>query len=288
MKDYWPSMCGEWIASNVLDKNNLDSIILNDSQADLLNVDGTIIMQSYNESGHKQKEHLLMDMSSIPSQIALTSSKKESTIGLNNLNGQFITTGIVIPESINNSFLPTNTLILFASRYSVEVPLELDKWVTFEVKYFTFDICRTDTSRSTTTTIWTTMSTSSTTTSTTSYEVSTNTTSQTTSTNETNILDIFFLIVMVIIVVSVSLGIIVFIIYYMNAKSEKREPTETSIVKSSSTETSYKSSSATKSFEPKSSQDYSKPIDLKSSSVNKSSSASASKVKNRPNELQVE
>ena len=76
----------------------------------------------------------------------------------------------------------------------------------------------------------------------------------------------------------------------MNAKSEKREQIQTQslIVKSSSTETSVQSMSATKSFEPKTSQDYSKPIDLKSSSVTDSSSASASTVKNKPNELQVE
>ena len=76
----------------------------------------------------------------------------------------------------------------------------------------------------------------------------------------------------------------------MNAKSEKREQIQTQslIVKSCSTETSVKSLSATKSFEPKSSQDYSKPIDLKSSSVTDSSSSSASTVKNRPKGLQVE
>ena len=71
-----------------------------------------------------------------------------------------------------------------------------------------------------------------------------------------------FIIVLVIIVGSVPLEIIVFIIYYMNAKSEKREITQSLIVKSSSTETSVQSLSATKSFEPKSSQDYSKQIDL--------------------------
>ena len=55
IKDYCPSICREMVTSIALDENILDSFILNDKQADLLNVNGTIIMQWYDEVGYKLK-----------------------------------------------------------------------------------------------------------------------------------------------------------------------------------------------------------------------------------------
>ena len=197
-----------------MEENILDSFVLNDRQANLLDVNGTLIMQWYNESGYKQRGLVLRDISSGSTQIALASSKGESRIGFNELNGQFITTGILIPKSVNNSFMTINTLILFASRYSVEVPLELDKWVTLEINNFTSDICRTFISRTTTSTttpftsipeievlstvettiptVGISVTTTPTTVSTTTLSTQTNNTEQNNPLNETNILNIFF------------------------------------------------------------------------------------------------
>ena len=120
--------------------------------------------------------------------------------------------------------MTTNTLILFASRYSVEVPLELDKWVPFKVKDFSSVICRTDPSRSTSTT---TMSTQSTTIPITASEVTTETiptngTKEGNPKNESDEWKLFLLIVLSVIVISVIvLGIIILVVYYMNIKNKK-------------------------------------------------------------------
>ena len=153
MKDYLPSNCGNWNQNNAELKNSsiLDSFILNTRSADLLKADGAITMQWYSDIGHYQRGHLHLDISGVD-RISLTSTKGGPGIGFNELKGQFITTGIMIPKSVENSLMTTNNLILFASRYSVEVPLELDKWVTLEIKDFSKVICRNESTTTPTTT----------------------------------------------------------------------------------------------------------------------------------------
>ena len=196
MNDYWPSKCTERIQSKAVDKNILDSFMVNKKQADLLNVNGTIIMQWYDEVGYKQRGHLYFDLISGVDRIALISEEPEIA-----LNDYDITTGIVIPKSVNNSFMTTNTLILLANRLSVELPLELDKWFPLEIKDFSSDICRKESSKSST--------------------IPNTTSVVITPLSETNNSKLILIIVLSIIVVSVLLAVIS-VIYYMNVKSKKR------------------------------------------------------------------
>ena len=253
MNNYSPSTCSQWFPNNGMFDNILDTFMHNNNSADIMKVNGIITMHWFNsDRGRVQSGQLYLDMLSTKHRIALRSVQQNSRwiVTMNELEGQYITTGIVIPKSVQNSFIPTNTLILFASIYSVEVPLELDLWAPFKVKDFSSVICRTDPSRSTTTTtmstqsttttergVTTTVSTVGTSVTTTPKTVSTaktpkpisTTTSQTNDTKEANLKNesdewkLFLMIVLTIIVVSVLLGIIIPVVYCMNVKSEKRD-----------------------------------------------------------------
>ena len=60
---------------------------------------------------------------------------------LTKLEGHDITSAVLIPSTITNSFWTTDKPILLANRYSVELPNEVNVWVPFKVNDFTKSLC---------------------------------------------------------------------------------------------------------------------------------------------------
>ena len=157
MNNYLPSYCERRAITD------FDNTIL-----DIFFIDGKVKLKKFRSNGvirvkwnivpnESSKTGLLyLRMSPNGTQIALVSPSSDPTDQpletLTQLENYNITTGIVIPKSVSNSFMTRDKLILFANRYYVELPFELDKWVPLEVKNFSSVICRTDENRSITTT----------------------------------------------------------------------------------------------------------------------------------------
>ena len=127
MNDYLPINCSKSYLTPNFYKDYVDFFSMHNITMYIRQTDNTIsILYWYS---NELLGYLSTRKSTNGREIALTSQKINKQI--TKLNGHDISTGIVIPESVN-SFMTSDTLILFANRYSVEVSLDLNKWIPFE------------------------------------------------------------------------------------------------------------------------------------------------------------